>query len=373
MLALKEIARARVRFGLLAGSVGLLVFLILFQQALFGSLITGFIGAVQNQDSPMLVFSDQARKNVEGSFLTPDQAAAIAEVEGVAQTGLIGQSTYTVEAGGELQDAVLFGFELGGLGAPLTLDEGRMPEGPNEAVASDDDADKGFAIGDQVRIVGDDGPVITIVGLGDDLRWSVAPTMFVSYETYEAAQRAVNPGAEVVFPSLVAVRPADGVDKAELAADIDATVEGVETLTRQQAVDENPGVRGVNQSFQIILALAFVVVALVVGFFFLILTVQKAKALTLLRAVGAPSGYLVKNLVLQIAAVLGAGFVVGVGLTALIGVVGVGDLAIELEPTTVITTLAGLTVLSLLGGIASIRRVLRIDPIRATADAGRNL
>ena len=44
-LAIREIRRAKVRFGLLAGAVGLLVFLIVFLQALFAGLITSFVGA----------------------------------------------------------------------------------------------------------------------------------------------------------------------------------------------------------------------------------------------------------------------------------------------------------------------------------------
>ncbi|MCZ7528896.1 MAG: ABC transporter permease [Acidimicrobiia bacterium] len=377
LLALREIARAKIRFGLLAGAVGLLVFLILFQQGLLGGLVTNFIGAVDNQRSPILVFNDQARSNVEGSFLTSDQADAVAAVDGVGESGLIGEGTYTVDAGDEIQDAVLFGYELGGLGEPLTLDDGRLPEGPDEGVASSADADKGFAVGDTVEIVGadgSDGPRIEIVGTGDKLRWSVSPTVFVSYETFEAAQSAVNPDAPVVFPSLVAVEPADGVDTDELTDRIDAEVPGTEALTRQEAVDRNPGVQGVNQSFGIILLLAFLVVALVVGFFFLILTVQKAKSLTLLRAVGAPSGYLVRNLLVQITLVLGAGVAVGLGLVTVISALdATGNVAVDLEMRTALFTILGLAVISLLGGLASIRRVLKIDPLRATLDSGREI
>ena len=63
-LALAEIKRAKLRFGLLSGAVGLLVFLILFQQALLGSLLLSFTGALENQSGPVLVFSEEARKNV---------------------------------------------------------------------------------------------------------------------------------------------------------------------------------------------------------------------------------------------------------------------------------------------------------------------
>jgi len=379
-LALREIARAKIRFALLAGAIGLLVFLITFQQGLFGGLVTSFVGAVKNQNAPILVFNEQARQNVEGSFLFPEQEVAIAGVAGVAESGPIGQNTFTVlvrpdaDAAPVDEDAVVFGYELGGLGQPTTLTEGRLPSGPDEAVASAIDADKGFDLGDTVTIVGADGPLIEVVGLAEDTQWSVAPTLFVSFDTFAAAQRAVNPAAEVVLPSLIAVQPAPDIGLDELTARIDAQVAGVEALTREQAAAQNPGVQGVSQSFQIILALAFVVVTLVVGFFFLILTTQKAKPLTLLRAVGAPAGYLVKNLVAQILAVMGAGIVLGVGLTVVLDVVlRSGAIPLDLEPRTVAVTIGSLLVLSLLGGVVSIRRVLLIDPIRATSDGGRGL
>jgi len=376
LLATREIARSKVRFGLLAGAVGLLVFLILFQQALFGGLVTSFIGAVENQDSPVLVYNEQARRNVEGSFLVPDQIDALAAVEGVDRAAPIGQATYTVEAGGELVDGVLFGYPLdaGGLGAPTSLVEGRLAEGPGEAVASSADAADGFDIGDVVRIAAEGGPEIEVVGLAEDLRWSVAPTLLVDYSTFEEAQRAVNPDAEVVLPSLAAIRPADGADLDALTDRIDAAVDGVEALTNEEAVSSSPGVSAVNQSFQIILALAFAVVTLVVAFFFLILTVQKAKPLTLLRAVGAPSGYLVRNLVVQIVFVMGAGIAIGIGLVLAVRPFAAGGaIELDLEPSTVVPTIVGLTVLALVGSIGAIRRVLRIDPIRATVDTGSEL
>ncbi|MDZ7674807.1 MAG: ABC transporter permease [Acidimicrobiales bacterium] len=376
LLASREILRAKVRFGLLAGAVGLLVFLILFQQALLGGLVTSFIGAVDNQDAPVLVFNEQARRNVEGSFLRDDQVEAVRGVAGVAAAEPIGEATYTVEAGGELVDGVLFGYPLDGpgLGAPTSLTEGRLPTAPGEAVASAADEAEGFAIGDVVRVVGDGGPEIEIVGRGEDLRWSVAPTMFVDFSTFEQAQLAANPEATAVLPSLVAVRPADGVDLDVLTDRIDESVDGVEALTNDEAVSSSPGVSAVNQSFRIILALAFGVVTLVVAFFFLILTVQKAKPLTLLRAVGAPVGYLVGNLVAQIVVVMLVGIVIGIGLVLLTGSLTTGGaIEVQLEPGTVVPTVAGLTVLALVGGLAAVRRVLRIEPIRATVDTGSEL
>ena len=76
-LALKEMARAKVRFALLIAAIALLVFLILFQQSLQNGLITGFIGAIRNQSAPVLVYSVDGQRTVQGSIITPDLDAQV--------------------------------------------------------------------------------------------------------------------------------------------------------------------------------------------------------------------------------------------------------------------------------------------------------
>ena len=239
-------------------------------------------------------------------------------------------------------------------------------------MASAVDADHGFDIGDRVEVAADGAAeVITVVGLAENIQWSVAPTLFVSFDTYAAARLAVNPDASVVLPSLIGVAPEPGVDADELTARIDDAVDGVEALTRQQAADDNPGVQGVSQSGSIILGLAFLVVTLVVAFFFLILTTQKTASLTLLRAIGAPARYLVWGILAQIVVVTSLGGAMGVALTVLVEQDVRSAIPIDVEARTVAITVAALLVLALLGGLVSVRRVLQLDPIRATTAAGR--
>jgi putative ABC transport system permease protein len=367
-LALAEIRRGKLRFGLLTGAVALLAFLILFQQSLAGTLLGTFTGGLENQSAEVLVFNVDARGSVEGSRLTPEQVAAVAAVEGVAVAAPIGGSTFTAETGPTASvDATVFGYELGGPGAPTTLSEGRLPSADGEAVASAADAEDGFAIGDVVTIVPGGAPV-EIVGLADDANFNVQPTMFVSYPTYEHLVRSSNPAARAVFPSLVGVEPEPGVSPVALAADITGAVDGVKALDRQAAVDGIPGVSSIRQSFAIILGLAFVVVALLTGFFFLILTVQKATALTLLRAVGASSSYLLRNLALQVVSVILAGVAIAVALLLVAaGPASSGSFEVAVEPSVVAITAAALLLLGLVAAVGSMRRVAKLDPSSATA------
>ena len=370
LLAIREVRRSLVRFGLLTAAVGVLVFLIVFQQALISGLITQFIGAIENQSAQVLVYNDQARKNLQGSVVTPEIVEATAAVEGVAQASPLGVGTFTVTAAEET-DASVFGYVLGGPGAPTTLVDGRLPERDGEAVVSSSTDDvEGFGVGDEVVVLPGD-VTIEIVGVADNLNLSVAPTLFVSYPTWEDARLSVNPDATAVLPSAVAVAVDDGAAPAAVAARITAEVPGAEALDRQTAADEAPGVASVTQSFGIILALTFLVVVLVTGFFFLILTVQKRPSLTLLRALGAPAGGLVRALLVQVLIVVGGGLVIGAGLAVgLLAASGGGGLGASVDPASLLVVVVLVLGLSAVASIASIRRVLRIQPVEATVSSG---
>ena len=369
-LAFREMRRARLRFGLLAGALGLLAFLVLFQQTLLTSLLGYFTGALENQSAEVLVYGDEARTSVEASVVLPPTVEAVAAVDGVGRSAPLGENTFTAEVGGSLEDVVVFGYELGGPGAPTTLVDGRLPEADGEGVASDLDVALGLDIGDVVRL-GPEGEVpIEIVGLASDLRFSVEPTVFTSFATFEAGRQAVNPDAPLVPASLVAVEPADGVDPADLARRITDEVDGVEALTRADAVAQAPGVAETRQSFNIVFLLAYVVVAIVTGFFFLILTIQKEGAFTLLRAVGAGPGVLAGAVLLQALVVTIVGIALGAGVTALVAILVDDDFAQVPDPGLLLSTGSIMVILALVAALPSLRRVRRLDPADAAQTSG---
>src|SRR5690606_5029790 len=129
-------------------AIGLLVFLILFQQALQRGLVTGFVGAIRNQSAPVLVYSVDGQRVMQASVITPELEQLVREAPEVGEVGRIGQSTFTVTADGDLEEATVIGYEREGVGSPVTVIDGRLPEAPGEAVASDADAGGGFGVGD---------------------------------------------------------------------------------------------------------------------------------------------------------------------------------------------------------------------------------
>jgi putative ABC transport system permease protein len=375
-LALKEMARAKVRFALLIAAIALLVFLILFQQSLQNGLITGFIGAIRNQSAPVLVYSVDGQRTVQGSIITPDLDALVRAAPGVGEVGPIGQGTFTGQPNsgeGDTYDTSLFGYELGpdgdGLGAPTTLIEGRLPTADFEGVASDADVELGYGVGDVITLLPGDLE-ITIVGVAEDVQLNVSPTIFTSYDTYVAAAQSRNPDAGTPLPNVLAVSPADGTTPDELVASINEQSLELDALTREDAAADTPGVAQVQQSFNIIFLLYGLVVPCVTGLFFLIITFQKANSLTLLRAIGAPARRLVASLLIQVVIIVGLGLLVGTLLYLPITGRNLGGLQLRFETGAVIFWSILLMTLGVLSSLIAARRVLQIDPIEATTGAG---
>lgn len=364
-LALSEMRRAKVRFGLLVAAIALLVFLILFQQSLQNGLITSFVGGMRNQDAPVLVYSVDGQRTVQGSAITPDLEALVRDAEGVGEVGRWSQGTFTAETGAGTTDVSLIGYDTRGLGTPSELVAGRLPDGIGEAVASDADAETGFAVGETVRIVPGDVE-IEVVGLARDVQLNASPTMFTTAQTYLDVVSSVNPDAGEPPPNVLTVRPATGVSDAAVTTAINEQSLELDALPRGEAADETPGVAQVQQSFQIIFLLYALVIPCVTGLFFLIVTLQKAGALTLLRAIGAPARRLVTALLFQAASIIATGFVIGTLLYLPVSQQRIGGLPLRFETTAVVGWGVALAVLGLGSSLLSARRVLRIDPAEAT-------
>jgi len=369
VIAFKEMARAKLRFGLLVGAIGLLVFLILFQQALRDGLITSFVGAIEQQSAPVLVFSTDGRRNLQSSSITPGLEARVRAVDGVARVGRIGQSTLSVRAAGAIKGAALIGYERRDLGAPRSLVAGRYPTADGEGVANETDASEGFGLGDVVRVE-PGGDAIRIVGQSHDSNLQASPTVFARYGTWERAVKSVNPDAREPLPNVLGVAPVAGVSDAELARRVDRASIQLEALTRVDAASKSPGVAQVSRSFLVIFLLYGLVVPLVVGLFFLIVTLQKSRTLTLLRAIGARSRTLVWSLLVQVLVVVGLGVAVGTLLYLPVSFQRVGSIPLHFDAGAVLGWGLAVLALGLSSSWFSARRVLRIEPAQALTGEG---
>ncbi|MEI6621629.1 MAG: ABC transporter permease [Actinomycetes bacterium] len=363
-LALLEIRRAKLRFGLLTVAVALLIFLVLFLSTISGALIESFTGALKNLNADVLVYATSARDNIQGSRLDPAVVAQVAKVPGVASAAGLATATLSAQLPNGPGDLQLFGVDPTGPGAPGGLKQGRLPSSPNEAAVDI----SGATIGSTITLLPTNIP-LKVVGVLKGAQFAASPTAYVDLPSYQAALKAANPKAPFIPLNAVAVQTAAGADPIAVATAIGQSVTGTSGYTVTQAVAKIPGVSSVSSTFGILVGLTFVIGIVVIGFFFLILTVQKLKVFTLLRAAGASNARLAGSTVAQISIVVLISSAVAVLLVqgALQGV-NTG-IPVSMSPSLVIGTVIAVWLFSLLAGLLSVRRIRSIDP--ATAAGAR--
>jgi putative ABC transport system permease protein len=306
------------------------------------------------------VYADSARDNIVASRLPQETVAQVEAVSGVAAAAGVGTFTSNAELGGELTEVQVFGFTPDAPGAPTGLTDGALPQAPGEAAVDGG----GAAIGDTF-VLEPGGTELTVVGLIRGAQFNALPTAYVGLETYEAAVTAANPGLPFVPINAVAFDVTEGADVETVAAAVTEAVPEATGYTKAQAVSLIPGIDSISQSFGILVGLTFIIGIVVIGFFFLILTVQKMKAFTLLRAIGSSSARLAASVALQIVVVVLVASALALVLTVL-AVRGLNTgIPVSLEPSLVLGTIGAVLVFSLLAGLLSVRRIIRIDPATA--------
>jgi putative ABC transport system permease protein len=363
-LALTEMRRSKLRFGLLTAAVSLLVFLIVFLSSLSAALLRTITGALESLPAAGMVYAESARGNLQASRLNPEVVAQVAAVPGVSAAAPI--STYSTSAtlAGQPIELQLFAAADTGPSAPAGLRSGRFPLAADEVAV---DIAEEVAIGDKIKVAGA-GTELTVVGtyrgtqFGSGVGW-------VTQEGFAEVLRAVNPALPFVPVNVVAFDVAPGASLDTAAQAIAADVPGTTAYSRDDAVAAIPGRASINQTFGLLVGITFVIGVVVVGFFFLILTVQKLKAFTLLRATGAGTARLAGSVTAQIAAVvlLASALATLLAYGALKGMSS--GLPVRIEPAQTLLIVAAVLGASLVAGLLSVRRISAIDP--ATAAGAR--
>ncbi len=361
-LALAEIRRSLGRFALLGGAIGLLVLLLLFFQAVAGSLTQGLTGAFESAPAQVWVYADTSSLNPQASVLPDDTTAAVADVAGVTDAAPV---TYTVFEFGDEPIAVV-AADPGTPAVPADATEGRLPDADGEGLGAGS-----FGTPGPSGTLDLAGVSVEVVGQAEGATFNILPTVYASRATVTEATSARAGGAPITLPvNVVAVTVADDAEPTDVAAAITDQVDGVEAVDRDEAIANLPGAGTITRSFSILYVLLYLVVAIVTAVFFQILTVQKRDALVLLRAVGAQPRDLIVPVLAQVIVVVGVAIAVGSGTAAGLLAAAQDVFGSTLDPATVAASSGAILVLGLLAGLWSVQRILRIDPVEAVREGG---
>jgi putative ABC transport system permease protein len=329
--------------------MGAVIVLITLLVGLLSGLTAGLarqnISAITDLNADRIVFSDPGGDDLSfsTSALTREQWQRWSDAPGVTGAEPLGISTARATAGASRAAVSVFA-----VGSGSTLVPGGEPISAGTAVLSEtaaEDLDAGP--GDPVSVNGED---LTVTAVRGDDSFGHTPVVWTTL---------TEPAATVI-----ALTTADGFD----GAATDRLV-GTKTVSKGDSLSAIGSYTSENGSLQLMRGFLFVISALVIGAYFTVWTVQRSGDIAVLKALGAPTSFLLRDALGQAVALLTVCTLVGTGLAATLGALISGSVPFDLSFSTVLIPAVVMIALGAVGAALAVRRVTSVDPLIALGSA----
>src|SRR5690606_14635100 len=141
---------------------------------------------------------------------------------------------------------------------------------------------------------------------------------------------------------------------------------GTTSMTLEDSFGASPGYTAEISTIVLIQVFLYAISALVVGTFFTVWTIQRKHEIAVIRAMGASTGYLMRDTMIQATVILtvstAIGFLLGVGGGSLLTRTA---MPFDLEAAPLVLAALLLVGLGLAGAAAAVGRIVRVDPLTA--------
>lgn len=375
-LAIKEIWRNRGRFLLVSLVIALITLLVLFIAALGEGLGNGNREYISKLNAELIVFQAKSDYLIAASRLARNRLVAVRRVNGVADAGMLGTASANLILPGNAEPlkVALLGVEPGRTGEPLVLQGQQLNTSRSKEVIIDrNTAFRGqLSVGDTLTLRVTQGTEdkyynLDVVGIADGQQYSLQPTVFVPFNTWdqvrpksEAEINVSNPIANVFL-----VKLDDPSRIEEVRAQLVGQVTSIETATIQETIQALPGYSAQQSTLNTQGGFTLVIGILVIGGFFQIQILQKVSQIGVLKAIGTANPVVAAASIIQIVIVTTIGVAIGGLLSYLFSLSFPPTVPIVFNGTTSAIAVIALLLIGPLGGLVSIRYAVRIEPLKA--------
>jgi putative ABC transport system permease protein len=370
-LALREIAFARGRFTLMGSVVALIAILMVLLSGLSVGLVTDGVSGLQRMGTTSFAFQQGIAKDsaFSRSIISRDAVDVWAEQDGVDEAAPFGNALVNGKTDRDVNiDLALFGVDLDSFLVPDAAEGTALTGAPDEVVVSATAAEEGVGVGDVITVE-QTGAELRVVGvMADQHTFGHVDIGYLPLRTWQEIRAGVREGDEVparVYDEITAVAVLG--EDVDLAAGDEAA--GTTSMTTEESFGASPGYTAETSTLQLIQGFLYAISALVVGAFFTVLTIQRRQEISVMRAMGASTRYLLRDSLVQSVILLSVSAAVGVGLGLAMGAVITSTampFALEAGPIAVAT--ASLLVLGVIGAAVAVARIVRVDPLTALGE-----
>lgn len=362
-LATRDLAYAKGRFALIGGVIALITLLVVMLTGLAAGLGKESVSAIDTLPShgvDQIGFSAPAKGQKVGYDSSHVEAKDIDKIKSVK--GVTDASPLTITQGRASVSGVpsavavfavpggSFAVPGGSFAAPKGVKNGSVVVG--KTITKDAALKEGESISFNNKSV-------RVEKLSDDASYQHQPVVWMTESDAKAASLLGQGSGTVAL-----VKTGSGFSKDALTSatglDVQDPKTSLSTISAYQAE---------NGSLTLMRVMLMLVSALVVGAFFTVWTIQRTPDLAVLKAMGAHTGYLVRDAMGQAAILLLIGGGLGTIVATVLGYFAQGTVPFVLSLTTTLVPLALLFVLGLLGALVSVRRIVTVDPNTALGAA----
>ncbi len=359
-LALRNLLQDILRLALSVIGVALAVMLILFLLGLRAGIFRSTVIYLAHAPGSVAVMPQGVRSTGAGSgqFLPPETASSISSTRGVGQFTPILLMMAIPELHGRKEVIKLVGYDVALGGGPWELAQGREPEADDEVVLDRTLASRhGFDVGDTFEV---GGRRLEVVGLSNETSSWTGSYVFARKTFVESL--VLTPGAA----SMILVTPSAGTSAVELVTTLQSLPDTNVLLKSQVMANDQQIIAGIADQIVILMvAVAFIVGALVVGMVIYTATIERRGEYGIIKALGARNGVLYQIVASQAVIAAGLGAVLGVGLAFAMGWLVMAikpQFLVTIEPSAIIATLAAGFVMALVGALFPARAVAGLAP-----------
>lgn len=362
LLARRNLFAEPFRLLVSAAGVALSVFLISFLVSMYRGWDEKIGGFVENSSVDVWVAREGTTDFLNAASIVREETGNSLEPLGpvAAWSPLIVRPMEAFTEDGDTMDISLIGYRIDpGLGRPPSISSGEGLPREGEAVIDGSIAHRhGVEIGDTISVVGEPLRVVGISEGGNFIFWLA---VFVDYA--EAERLLEQQG----FATFLLFELDDGAAGPEFAETVEAQRDDLQALTRSEfaAATRDRVLGELLPIISVVIVLAFIVGLAVAGLTIYTSTVEKSREWGILKAVGFQNTFLYRVVIAQSIATGALGFVVGAGLSFV-----VGPFAADVAPQLVLLTkwqdlvaVGGVTlVMAVMASFIPVRRLAHIDP-----------
>jgi putative ABC transport system permease protein len=373
-LALRELLFARGRFSLMGAVIALIAVLTVILSGLSSGLVNDGVSGLKSMPVSAFAFDEGTKTDnaFSRSVVEQEQVDAWSEQPGIEQATPMGSSMMNaITDDGTQVDIAVFGVAPDSFLAP-DVSDGKQLGDIDGIVVSETMREAGVEIGTVLTLDRVDTE-LTVIGFTEgQATFGHVDVAYAPLETWQLLAAGQAPAGKPTqqdldrldfdYSSVVALKYADGAS-VDLAAGDAAADTSSKTLA--ESFNASPGYEAETMTLSMIQVFLYAICALVVGAFFSVWTIQRKQEIAVLRAIGAPVRYLLRDGVTQAALLLLLFTAIGIGAGLGLGAAMPAGMPFALEGAPIAIAAILTIVLGLIGAVISIIRIARIDPLTA--------